>query len=211
MKESADKTEHIRNPEETKRRLLAAGLSVFSRKGYAVATVDEIVAEAGCSKGAFYCHFGSKDELFLTILANRLERNYQNWRELYPGKENCREWIQNIIETMAGFAERDPAWRALAVEFMAHSMRDPRVGQRLAEMHQRFRQMILEQLYQSKTYRSGRMAVDPELIAFVMGGLLDGVVIHCSLELENWPITQTVQRLRPLLAAWFPEECEEQI
>jgi len=170
------------------------------------ATVSVIVAEAGCSKGAFYCHFASKDELFLAILQGRLQRNFERWLELYPWTGNCRVWIQGMIETMCGFAERDPTWRALAVEFMAHAMRDSRVGEHLAKMHQSFRQMIVDHLQQSEACRSGHMAAEPEFIALALGALVDGIIIHCSIEPERLPITQTVHRLRPLLAAWFPEE-----
>ena len=43
---------------------MEAALGVFARHGYERATVDEIVREAGYSKGAFYVHFESKEDLF---------------------------------------------------------------------------------------------------------------------------------------------------
>ena len=46
---------------ETRQRLTDAALGVFARNGYERATVDEIVREAGFSKGAFYVHFEAKD------------------------------------------------------------------------------------------------------------------------------------------------------
>ncbi|MGB8942191.1 MAG: ScbR family autoregulator-binding transcription factor [Streptomyces sp.] len=49
--------------ERTRRRLIQAGAEVFDRQGYAHATLGEIAATAGMTKGALYFHFASKDGL----------------------------------------------------------------------------------------------------------------------------------------------------
>jgi AcrR family transcriptional regulator len=52
----------------TRDRLLAAAVVVFARRGYHGTTVDDIVAESGTSKGAFYHYFASKQEIFMRLL-----------------------------------------------------------------------------------------------------------------------------------------------
>lgn len=47
----------------TKPSLLEAALTVIRMKGYAATTVDDICAEASLSKGAFFHHFTSKEDL----------------------------------------------------------------------------------------------------------------------------------------------------
>jgi TetR/AcrR family transcriptional regulator, acrAB operon repressor len=54
-----------------RRQILAAATDVFSRKGYAGTTLDDITAAANLSKGAIYWYFESKAELFNTILGER--------------------------------------------------------------------------------------------------------------------------------------------
>jgi TetR/AcrR family transcriptional regulator, transcriptional repressor for nem operon len=55
------------NPSQhsSKTRLLDAALTVIRTKGYAATTVDDICQEAGVTKGSFFHHFKSKDELAL--------------------------------------------------------------------------------------------------------------------------------------------------
>jgi TetR/AcrR family transcriptional regulator, transcriptional repressor for nem operon len=51
------------NPAETRDRLLDAARDVIRAKGYGAATVDDICAAAGVTKGAFFHHFASKERL----------------------------------------------------------------------------------------------------------------------------------------------------
>jgi AcrR family transcriptional regulator len=49
--------------EDTVRRILAAGRECFRSYGYAAARIDDIVAVAGTSHGAFYLYFRNKEDL----------------------------------------------------------------------------------------------------------------------------------------------------
>ena len=49
-----------------KTKILQAALSVIRSKGYAATTVDDLCAAAGVTKGAFFHHFKSKEELGVT-------------------------------------------------------------------------------------------------------------------------------------------------
>ncbi len=200
----AGRTQRIRDPEQTLQNLLQAALVVFGRDGYERATVDEIVHVAGCSKGAFYNHFSSKEELFLLLLERRMGGNTERFMEVCQWEGDAPRWLRQVFETIVRFSERDPNWRALSVEFMAHGMRNGQIGQRIATMHQQARQLIAAPLRDSEEFRSGRMAVDPDTVAACMVALIDGFLIHASMEPNELPIRQLGQRLEPLLRAWFP-------
>jgi AcrR family transcriptional regulator len=49
--------------EDTVRRILEAGRECFRKYGYAAARIDDIVAIAGTSHGAFYLYFRNKEDL----------------------------------------------------------------------------------------------------------------------------------------------------
>ena len=54
--------------EQTTQRLLDAAEKLIARKGLDAASVENIAAAAGYSRGAFYSNFKSKDDLFIELL-----------------------------------------------------------------------------------------------------------------------------------------------
>jgi AcrR family transcriptional regulator len=54
--------------EQTLQRLLDAAEKLIARKGLDAASVEDIAAAAGYSRGAFYSNFKSKDDLFIELL-----------------------------------------------------------------------------------------------------------------------------------------------
>ncbi|MGH7012442.1 MAG: TetR family transcriptional regulator, partial [Caulobacteraceae bacterium] len=55
----------------TRAALIEAALELIAEKGFRGATLEEIAARAGKSKGAVYSNFASKDELFLAVVASK--------------------------------------------------------------------------------------------------------------------------------------------
>ena len=59
--------------DRTRQDLLAAATTVFAAHGYDGASVDDVAAAAGYTKGAVYSHFSSKADLFLALFRARVE------------------------------------------------------------------------------------------------------------------------------------------
>lgn len=58
----------------TREQLLKKALSIFSKKGYAATTLEDIAREAEVTRGAIYWHFGSKAELYNTLVREYADR-----------------------------------------------------------------------------------------------------------------------------------------
>ena len=65
---------------QTKSRIVSAAWRLFYEKGYDDTTVDEIIAEAGTSKGSFYHYFEGKDAL-LSSLSILFDEKYESLME----------------------------------------------------------------------------------------------------------------------------------
>jgi TetR/AcrR family acrAB operon transcriptional repressor len=58
----------------TRQQLLTNALAVFSKKGYAATTLNDIAQAADVTRGAIYWHFGSKAELYNTLIDEYSDR-----------------------------------------------------------------------------------------------------------------------------------------
>jgi AcrR family transcriptional regulator len=58
-------------PSDTRQRLIDAAAARFYRDGFRGVGLDQILADVGISKTAFYKHFESKDDLMLAVLEHK--------------------------------------------------------------------------------------------------------------------------------------------
>ncbi|MER6528041.1 ScbR family autoregulator-binding transcription factor [Streptomyces sp. NPDC001508] len=90
----------------TRRAVIEAAASVFAERGYATATIAEILERAGVTKGALYFHFDSKEALARGVIEARITRDHHVPREL-----KLQEWVDTGM-TLAHQVPRDVILRA---------------------------------------------------------------------------------------------------
>lgn len=55
---------------QTRERIVSAARRLFNRHGFEQVSIDRVMLEAGLTRGGFYHHFGSKDELYAAAVAS---------------------------------------------------------------------------------------------------------------------------------------------
>ncbi len=63
-----------RSAEATRKSILTAARSVFTEQGYARASMRAIACQAGTSVGGLYLHFRNKEELYVTLMRDRMKK-----------------------------------------------------------------------------------------------------------------------------------------
>jgi AcrR family transcriptional regulator len=113
-KSTTVKDRRLAQGDATRAALVRAAREVFGERGYAEASVDEVVARAGVTKGAVYHHFEGKEDLFRAVF-EQVHREVTEqaaaeflgpdpWLALQRG---CALWID---------AHLDPAVRRIALQ-----------------------------------------------------------------------------------------------
>jgi TetR/AcrR family transcriptional repressor of nem operon len=92
----------------TMHKMQVTGLELFYRKGYYNTSIDEILKELSLSKGAFYYHFKSKEDYFISILQQLVIRKvYSMLIEPIEGHDNPLELISTCLEKALQTAEHN--------------------------------------------------------------------------------------------------------
>ena len=85
-------------PEETKQKILEAAIKVFAEKGYEQSTILDIVAKTdGLTRGAFYHHFKSKEEVLNGLLVKLFYENNPFEKVMYEKKLNGLQKLRKAI------------------------------------------------------------------------------------------------------------------
>lgn len=110
--------------DEVRARVLEAARGVFAERGFAGASTDLVAAAAGFTKGAVYSNFGSKDELFLALLAAEATARVAAVEEALAATTDLPGALAAVG---AQLSRPDAAWQLLYLEFWQRAVRDPAV------------------------------------------------------------------------------------
>lgn len=164
---------------EVRARILAAAATVFAQRGLDGASLDDVAAAAGFTKGAVYSNFAGKDELILALMDEQVaDRLAAAVASMQHGGGTSTEQIRALGEqlTRALVAGRD--WQLLFLEFWTHAARDPAIGAAFAEHRRHLRDAIAFVLADQTDRLDLHLAIPPAQLATVVLALSNGLAIE---------------------------------
>jgi AcrR family transcriptional regulator len=96
-----------RSAGETRKNILEAAQSVFTDHGYAQASMRIIAREAGTSVGGLYLYFRNKEELYLTLMQDRMKKLSDLTGEALFRVDDPAEAIAAFISISIEFARKN--------------------------------------------------------------------------------------------------------
>lgn len=102
-----------RRAERTRTQILEAAARAFARDGYAGTSLNAILRESGVTKGAFYFHFASKEELALAAFRFKQEEILARTRAEVAEPADALEELAAVVRTRARIYAEDPSMRAV--------------------------------------------------------------------------------------------------
>jgi len=89
----------IKAMEENRVKLIAAARKAFAEKGYAAASMDELTAEVGLTRGALYHNFGDKRGLLAAVVSQMDGEMAERAQEIAARADNL--WEGLLVEGVA--------------------------------------------------------------------------------------------------------------
>ena len=97
----------------TRATVLKAALAVFSAKGYAAASLDDVAREAKVTRGAIYWHFKSKADLYNTLVEELSARGASVVQDAVAEGGTFIEILRRIFVRLCAVIEDDKDARAV--------------------------------------------------------------------------------------------------
>lgn len=127
--------------EETRRRLYEAALEVFRREDVATCRIDDIARAAGVSRGSFYFHYPTKEDVLLDYM-RETEIQITTAVDALPESAPLVEVLATVSTALASIWEHDPRLLpevvAVGLRFTATALTDPESGKLRNTMAERF-------------------------------------------------------------------------
>ena len=126
---------------DNRERLVAAGYTVLSEKGYEATTVKEVARVADVSPGLFHYYFASKEELLVAVLHEAGVRYGRLMRDLRASVPADR-FLGTAFAALRERVRQEPGWYRLHYELYALGLRNPTLQPVLGELLGVIRQMF---------------------------------------------------------------------
>jgi TetR/AcrR family transcriptional repressor of nem operon len=154
--------------------ILQSAAEVFAERGYGDTTLSELIGRSGLTKGAFYFHFASKEQLALAVL----EEKQRQWREFVQERVLTRpraiDQLLALGPAMIRLHREDPG--AYSAQRLTRDLaRVPELADRVRAQTRDWIELVASIV--SRAQRDGDLAVKPgaTALATVLVAATDGL------------------------------------
>ena len=141
--------------DDTRDKLFEAAARVCEEQGIGAASIEDIAAAAGFSRGAFYSNFKSKDELIIAMIEAHVDQSIRRMHELLAEHKTLPDFmnaLRNMDRSKQDPLGRSPLLHMEMILFVARAeKRRPELAKRL-----RARRKLIADIVEATSKNSGR-------------------------------------------------------
>ncbi len=167
---------------ETQQTILNTALELFSKNGYDATSVAEICTGANISKGAFYHHFPSKQDLFLVLMRTWLQDVEGMLQSAIVDTVNVPQMLDNMAAISGGFFEALEGGFPILLEFWTQANRQPVVWQKAVEPYRQILEFFTDLIQIGTEDGNFEQSLDPEVAARVITAVAMGLLLQATFD-----------------------------
>lgn len=161
--------------------LLIAAAETIVDEGFAAATFDRISQRAGYSRGLVTQRFGSRDGLFVALIAflsDRMKAHHQAAMDSHAEGDALSAYVSSFLQRLAD----DRSARAYFVLLAAAIANRLPQARHFFEHHERVKAELAAMIHERQLRQSLDPGLDPVVAATAIGALLMGIAMQLLLE-----------------------------
>ena len=175
--------------------LLSAARSVFSRKGFHNATIDDIAQEAGVAKGTVYLYFKSKQDIYLGALRDGIQTLLQEMRAETDVDGAAEAKLRKIIAVKLAYFDKHREF------FQIFQSELGRVEKTMSECKDLYfdQANIIEKVLRQGLKEGRLQKINTKKTAFALADLTRGIAIQRIFGWSKTPLEDEVEFIFTLL------------
>lgn len=179
---------------ETRKKLLEAGRDIFLHYGFQKATITQIIKQARTGYGTAYVYFNNKDELFIELMEELMDRFYKVAELSFKptSKEEAYDMITNQVRLFLTLSIDDREMMKVVKEAIGVSWE---IEQKWEQIRERFILRISEDILFAQSNSLAKQNLDPLLVAkgwFYANEMFMWELVHHE---TNYSIEEVIQHL----------------
>ena len=174
---------------DTKARILAAALELFSKNGYAGTNIRELTSSLGLGKSSMYRHFNSKEEIWNTLLDEMsayYTSRFGSPEHLPPVPESPEELVMMTMR-MVDFTVHDKKIVMTRKVLAMEQFRDDRARELASRHFLTGLTAMFTPVFSGMMDRGLLRRDDPEMLAFAYTAPISALIHLCDREPEKTP------------------------
>jgi AcrR family transcriptional regulator len=184
--------------EETHNAILEAAGTLFAQQGYTGTGVAGICEAAGVSKGAFYHHFTTKQEVFLALLNDWLGNLNQAMQQVIDGQREVPDALMYLASLGKLLFMTGGKHISILMEFWEQSRHDPESWKAAGAPYERYQQ-FLARIIRKGVEEGSLRDVDPDDVAKLIIAVATGLMLQGVMDMEREAWGQTVEKYIEIL------------
>lgn len=161
-------------------RILGAARRIFGRVGFDGASMGEVAAEAGVSKGLLHYHFENKDHLLVETQRAYFRQLHQRFIERARRGDGGLPSALDALDAMWAAARDLHQGAPFLVETLALSNHDSEMGRTVARFYAESTALLADAIAKVFEAELDRLTVPPERMAVLIRVLLEGLVVELA-------------------------------
>jgi len=174
--------------------ILNTAVKIFASKGFYTSTMAEISDASGFAIGTLYQFFESKENLYTTMICEKLDMMYSGIRKKVDGAESAIDKIEALIKSYFDYVETN-------IDFCNLFIRGEGIVP--SEEKTQLREKVIKDYLSHMDFIEGIMRLgmdtaylrdlDPRIMAFSLFGVIRAHIIGWMLENHDYPLSDKVE------------------